>query len=237
MSMSGWHNGPLAGFDLETTSADPETARIVTAAIVTRGTGADLDAAWLADPGVEIPPEASAIHGVTTEKARELGLPAAQAVSEIASTLTAVMAQGVPVVVFNAPYDLTVLDRETRRHGIIPFSETGLGTVIDPLVLDKHLDRYRRGSRTLGAACQHYGVTLESAHDSGGDALAAMRLAWKLAIRFPQIAAMNLPDLHALQVTAKAAQAASFQDYLRRQGSAEIVDASWPARPYAEAVL
>ena len=46
----------LVGFDLETTSADPRTARIVTAAVVpARGQALT----WLADPGVPIPAEAT----------------------------------------------------------------------------------------------------------------------------------------------------------------------------------
>jgi DNA polymerase-3 subunit epsilon len=123
------------------------------------------------------------------------------------------------------------VDRETRRHSLTPFSEVfcqNAGVVIDPLVLDKHLDTYRRGSRTLAAACAHYGVTLDGAHEASADALGAMRVAWKIAMRYPAIAAMPPGELHELQVKAKAAQSASFQAYLRRRGSGEVVDGSWP---------
>ena len=62
----------LGVFDLETTGVDVEMARIVTACIAVL----DADGAvvqrwdWLADPGVEIPEAASAVHGITTERAR-----------------------------------------------------------------------------------------------------------------------------------------------------------------------
>jgi DNA polymerase-3 subunit epsilon len=150
------------------------------------------------------------------------------------------MADDIPLVIFNAPYDLTVLDRETRRYDLEPFGDIlgrwlarGLCGVVDPFVLDKHVDRYRKGKRTLEAACGHYKVTLDGAHQSSADAIAAMRVAWRIASRYPVIAGMELPELHELQTGAKAEQAASFQEYLRRQGNDEVVDTSWPLKPLA----
>ena len=233
--MTSWHEGPLCGLDFETTGKDAETARIVTAALIWRGTHDDGDAAWLVNPGVEIPGEAAKIHGITTEKAQAEGMDAATAVRDVCQRLEKAMAQGWPLVIYNAPYDLTVLDRETRRHGLTPFAEafgSHTGMVIDPFVLDKHVDPYRRGKRTLTATCGHYGVTLDGAHEAGADAIAAMRVAWKIARAYPDIATTPLGDLHELQVKAKAEQAASFQDYLRKQGNDEVVDGSWPFRAY-----
>ena len=227
--MTGWHEGPLAGFDLETTSPDPETARIVTAAVVHwTGSGVAAASTWLVNPGVEIPAEATAVHGVTNEMVQAKGVEPHVASYEISALLAgSVLLSGVPLVIYNAPYDLTVLDRETRRYGQAPFSDvlTGCtGCVVDPFVLDKHLDRYRKGKRTLTASCEHYRVKLDGAHDASYDALAAMRLAWKIAAVNPVVAKMTLTELHDLQVAAKAEQAASFQDYLRKQGSAEVVE-------------
>jgi DNA polymerase-3 subunit epsilon len=42
--------------------------------------------------------------------------------------------------------------------------------VVDPLVIDKWLDRYRKGSRKLEAICAHYGAVLDEAHDADFDA-------------------------------------------------------------------
>jgi DNA polymerase III subunit epsilon len=235
--MTGWHPGPLVGFDLETTGPDPETARIVTAAIVIwNGAGVTAQSTFLVNPGVEIPAEATAVHGITTEVAREKGIDAARAAYEVSAKLASVILDGAPLVAYNAPYDLTVLDRETRRHGTEPFGDVFSGCsgcVIDPLVLDKHLDPYRKGKRTLTAACEHYGVRLDGAHDAASDAIAAMRLAWKIGAANPSLAALSPVALHDLQVKAKASQAASFQEYLRRQGSTEVIDGSWPMRAWA----
>ena len=234
--MSGWHEGPLAGFDLETTSADPETARIVTAAIVVRGEGrAPETLTWLVNPGIDIPAEATAVHGITTERAQAEGMDPVRAAEEISCKLAGLVLDGLPLVIYNAPYDLTVLDREGRRNGIAPFGDVlngCAGTIIDPFVLDKYVDQYRKGKRTLSAACDFYKVTLDGAHDSSFDALAAMRVAWKIAVTYPSIATMTLTGLHDLQEKAKAEQAASFQDYLRRQGKDEVIDGAWPYKPF-----
>ena len=158
-----WWEGPLVGFDLETTGPDPDTARIVTACIVE---GNDVHE-WLVDPGVEIPAGATAVHGVTTEQARAEGVPADAAVLLILQTLRMYQDAGHPLVAFNASFDFTVLDREARRHGLDPLQPA---PVVDPFVLDKQLDRYRKGSRKLVDVAAHYGVNLVDAHTADADA-------------------------------------------------------------------
>ena len=228
-----WHEGPLAGFDTETTSVDVEEARIVTAALLHREPGHEgcqHDREWLVNPGVDIPESATAIHGITTEHARNFGTPAVQAIEDIVFMVVGAVANGCALVVYNAPYDLTLLDRECRRYEVAP-PELGDCLVIDPLVLDKYLDPYRRGKRTLEAVAAHYCVPFDgAAHDAAADALAAMRLAWKMARIFPAIRDLTAENLMALQVKAKAEQSASLQRYFRSRGNDEVVDPSWPIR-------
>ncbi|GAA1466636.1 exonuclease domain-containing protein [Nocardiopsis exhalans] len=229
-----WHTRPMAAFDIETTGLDVEGDRIVTAALwrIDPARGAKEVTTWLADPGIEIPAEAAEIHGVTTEQARAEGRPAAEVVTEIAAALEAVTADGMPVVVYNAPYDLTLLDREIALHR--PGAPLGAQPlVVDPFVLDKHVDTYRRGSRKLVDVCAHYDVPLaqEEAHGAAADALAAARLAWRIAAAHPEIAEMSAEDLHRAQVKWKAEQSASFQEYLRRRNPEAVVDGTWPLIP------
>ena len=100
--------------------------------------------------------------------------------------------RGLPIVAYNAAYDLTLLEREAARYGIAPLP--GPGPVIDPLVIDKAVDRYRRGKRTLTAAAEHYGVALPNAHDAGADAVAAGRVAQAIARAYPELAASRSPS-------------------------------------------
>jgi DNA polymerase-3 subunit epsilon len=220
----------MCAFDLETTSPDPEEARIVTACVALVGGGEPTRATqWLVAPQVPIPSEATAIHGVTTEHAAEHGEPPHVAVPRIAAALTDAWSHGIPVVAFNASYDLTVLERELGRLGEPPLF--GIGPVIDPYVMDREVDRYRKGSRTLTAAAAHYRVTLDAAHDATHDAVAAARVAWRIAVLHPQIAAMDLAVLHDRQAAWHATRQADFADYLRRQGKpADDVCGEWPIR-------
>lgn len=55
--------------------------------------------------------------------------------------------------------------------------------VIDIYVLDKALDRYRRGSRKLAVMAENYRVAMgdAGAHDAGADVIASLRIAWRIA--------------------------------------------------------
>ena len=233
--MTSWGDR-LGVFDLETTGVDVDTSRIVSACIAVLDQDGRVVSRWdwLADPGVEIPEGASAVHGITTERARAEGRPATVVVAEIAQTLRVLFDSGIPVTVYNAPYDLTLLDRECRRHGLSGLD--GTMPVIDPLVIDKAVDRYRKGKRTLEVTAELYQVPLDDAHDAGADAIAAGRVALALLRRYPDDLDIGLSDLHGRQEVWHAEQAASFQDYLRskRGDDSYVADPSWPVKPVGD---
>jgi DNA polymerase-3 subunit epsilon len=230
-----WHLGRLAGFDTETTGVDVEQDRIVTACIVeVGGQTPPLTANWLINPGVDIPEQASAVHGITTEKAKTEGQDAAEGIAELVAGLTQVVLAGTPLVIMNAPFDLTILDREARRYGVQPLSDV-VGDelrVVDPRVIDKRLDMYRPGKRTLTDLCRHYDVKLDGAHSADADAIATCRVAWRLGQKYPKLAALRLEELHAQQAEWHAAWAADFQAHLRGKGQTDaVIDGTWPLRP------
>lgn len=131
--------------------------------------------------------------------------------------------------------DLTLLTAELARHGLPSLADrlggAQTGPVVDPLTIDRAVDRYRRGKRTLEAVCGVYGVTLDDAHDAGADALAAVQVARAIAERHPDVAALTPADLHDRQGTWHARWARDFQSYLRRQGTPDaVIDTAWPLR-------
>jgi DNA polymerase III subunit epsilon len=232
-STSTWDTRPRAAFDLETTGRNSRAARIVTASV----TVVDADGSvikeheWLADPGVEIPAEASEVHGVTTERARQEGRPAAEVTRELASVLQALFDDGVPVIAFNASYDFTVLAAESARYGIPQLHRF---PVLDPYVMNKQVDRYRKGKRTLTALCEEYDINLDNAHTSAADALATLRMLDAMAGKFPKLR-MAAGQLHQLQVGWAASQAADFQTYLRKTKPAAVIEGEWPVLPPEDA--
>lgn len=236
-----WHVRRLAAFDIETTGVDCDADRVVTAAVsVVHGGRAAEHRGWLVNPGVAIPGGATAVHGITTERARRDGGSSAAAIHEITGALAEQIRSGVPVVAFNARFDLTLLDREARRHGVQPLVDRVGGPagllVVDPYILDKHFDGARIGKRTLGAVCAHYRVPLTQAHAAGADALAAARVAWRMGQAFPELRALELQALHGLQVRWAAEQAARQQAQLREEGSGETVPTAWPLVPVPTAL-
>ncbi|MFD8213124.1 exonuclease domain-containing protein [Streptomyces sp. NPDC059697] len=234
-----WISESMVAFDLETTGTDIEMDRIVTAALVRLDPDGNPteERTWLVDPGILIPAQAIAIHGITTEHARTHGAPTASVITEITQAITEVLNSGTALVVMNARYDLSLLDRECRRHNVTPLTERMEETpspVIDPLVLDKHADQYRKGRRNLQALCAHYGVPLDDAHNAAADAAAAARTARRLGEKYSSIGSLPLADLHDLQVRAAAEQAASLQRYLRRTSDATAyVEPAWPIIPFS----
>ncbi|WP_327671888.1 MULTISPECIES: 3'-5' exonuclease [unclassified Streptomyces] len=233
-----WYTGRLCGFDLETTGIDVEADRIVTACVVQCGEGHDTaSGTWMADPGIEIPDEAAKVHGITTERARAEGRPAAEVVEQVVAALAEVVLAGTPVVAMNAVFDLTILDREARRHGVQPLVDI-VGDqlrVVDPRVLDKAVDKYRRGGRKLEDLCRTYEVRLDGAHSADADAIAACRVAWRIASGTTSIGGASLDELHRWQVEWAAEQAASLADYFRRTPGKETwadgVRTEWPLIP------
>jgi DNA polymerase-3 subunit epsilon len=228
----GWHSGVIGSYDCETTGRDPLTARLVSAAFVTSD-GGRRD--FLVDPGVEIPADTTAVHGITTEYAREHGSDPVQALEQIAELLAAHLSGGLPLVVFNAPYDLTLLEVELDRHGLRSLlARVGaIEPVIDPLVIDKAVDRFRKGKRNLESQCAHYGVQIEGAHDAAVDAIAAMEVAKALAERYPDIGQASPIELHRRQEQWKAASEADFAAYRERRGEAYQAEPGWPVRERA----
>lgn len=218
-------------FDLETTGVDVTVDRIVTAhvGVIDRHGRQVASRDWLADPGIPIPDGAAAVHGISTAHAREHGRPAREVVAEVTETLAMLFAQGLPIVAYNASYDFSLLAHEARRLGLPELHAPQ--PVIDPLVIDKAHDRYRRGKRTLSVVAEHYAVPLDAAHEASADAIAAGRIALALAREFP------LPDtaaeLHAQQIGWARDQAASLTEYFIKIGRLDpddALDGNWPLR-------
>ncbi|WP_300266005.1 exonuclease domain-containing protein [Microbacterium sp.] len=218
-------------FDLETTGVDVTSDRIVTAHVgVLDAKGRQIAArSWVADPGISIPDAAAAVHGITTEHARSNGRAAREVVAEVTDSLRALLAQGMPVVAYNASYDFSLLTHECLRHGIRPLESPG--PIIDPLVIDKAVDRYRKGKRTLEVVASHYQVPLDGAHEAAADAIAAGRVALAIARNYPLAATAD--ELHTQQISWARAQAESLTEYFIRIGrldAEESLDGAWPVR-------
>lgn len=150
-----WHDEHWISVDTETTGTNAFEDRIVTAAVVHLKPGhRPRSLTWVIDPGVPIPDEAAQVHGWTTERIanhrdhRGPAMQPDQALFEIAGQVALAITQGVPVIVFNAAYDLSIIEAECARHDVPTLTSRvgpkGIRGVVDPIVLEKQYDPYRK---------------------------------------------------------------------------------------------
>jgi DNA polymerase-3 subunit epsilon len=225
-----WHNGRLLGFDLETTGIDTSRDFPVQVALVwAEADGTNWTDTWLVDPGCVIPDEAIAIHGITTERARSDGCSLGEAAERIHSAFRRAARAGVPVVAMNASFDVTIAE---CLFATFRLPALAWHTLLDPLVMDRHVDRYREGKRRLDALCQHYRIPLERPHDAECDAGAAVALARRIGSRYPECGELSPEELTILQATWHEEWATEHDLWCRGQGLPGLADPefSWPCR-------
>jgi DNA polymerase III subunit epsilon len=222
-------------WDTETTSTNPTEARIVTAALVGRGgKSPERVQTWLINPGVPIPPETTAIHGIDDDRAQAEGQDPKAALEEIAELMARAIRYGMPLVAFNTAYDWSVLHYELVRHGLPTMADRLDGppySLLDALVLDKQADRYRKGSRKLQAVAAHYGVHLENWHDAEADAIAALGITDALFERNPRLAAYESQRLFLAQQAWREEQQQGLQAHLRKSKPEAYCAPEWPLVP------
>lgn len=243
-----WVQRPWVGFDTETTGVNPRRDHIVTAAAVELvNPRVDpprfISHTWLSQPAGAIPPAATQIHGITTDYARRNGSPRAQVITEICRHLESLGRAGAVLVVFNAGFDIPLLREEARRAGAscprwygsevqaeddLANAQQSPSLVVDPLVLDRALDRFRRGKRTLADLARHYNVDLpEDTHQADVDARLTLLILRAMVNRFPGLDAMTDTELHSFQVRQHALWAQDFEVFLRSKGRQSTVSRQW----------
>lgn len=180
----------------------------------------------LCNPGVPIPEGASAVHGITDEMV--VGAPStAEVVGRLLECLRGIHALGWPLLIYNAPYDWPLLHAEAARAGV-GVEEIPPLPLVDPLVLDRGLDRFRKGSRKLADTARHYGVELSDAHDAFADAAAAAGLLRAMVRRYPELQQMGFAALQDVQRDMYRAWTESFNEYRAKRGQEPIEEVGWP---------
>jgi DNA polymerase III subunit epsilon len=172
-----WHELDVALLDVETTGRDASVDRVVELGIVV-GRHGEVVARynWLIHPGMPIPAEVSAIHGITDEMVADK--PRFEAVaSEIAQAL-----RGCIPAAYNALFDRAFLMSEFARAKADGAGVPALSREVewvDPLVWARDIQSEEK-SRALGDVAARLGVQLSQAHRASDDAEAALRVMFAL---------------------------------------------------------
>ena len=215
-----WLDPGFIAFDTETTGVDPEQDRIVTAAMVRFHRGEPIEEReWLLKLDIPIPPASTEVHGITNEQSQAHGQDEPQALNEIHQQLTA---NALPIVAFNATFDIAMLNANLARHGITPI--TGI-PIICPYVLDKQFDKYVKGrnQRRLMPTIQRYGLDLneEDWHGATADARITGQLLLAQMNRYDALVAYAPDQLSADIATWRDKQEADFQAWLAAKKAQE----------------
>ena len=186
-----WHDIPIALLDVETTGRDASVDRVVEIGIVVARHGiVTARYNWLLNPGIPIPAEVSAIHGIKDEDVKDS--PRFEAIAhEVAAALS-----GCVPAAYNAAFDRAFLVSEfgrTASHAPTPAPADGAPAPtalapalrkdvewVDPLVWAREIQQGEK-SRALGEVAARLGVKLENAHRASDDAEAAMLVLYSLA--------------------------------------------------------
>lgn len=150
---------PICFFDLETTGVDVVKDRIVEIAILKVFPNGNKESkTWLVNPGMPIPPQTTAIHGITDEKVANEPL-----FSELAPQVHA-MIKDSDLGGFNSDrFDIPLLVEELLRAGI----DFEMGNRVS---VDVQTIFHKKEERTLSAAYKFYcNEILENAHSAEAD--------------------------------------------------------------------
>ncbi len=214
-----WLDPGFLAFDTETTGTDPASDRIVTAAVVHFSNSEPVtEREWLLKLDIPIPQASTDVHGITNEHSRAHGQDEHEALTEIHQHITT---SGLPIVAFNATFDINMLNANLGRHGIEPITSN---PIICPYVLDKQFDKYVKGrnQRRLMPTIQRYGLDLDE--DSWHGATADATITGHLFL----VEMKNYDALHELTAEQLSANIATWRDQQDKEFQA------WLARKKAE---
>lgn len=153
-------------FDVESTGVDADNDRIITCFLRARdGDKVIFQRNWVINPGVEVPKEASDVHGMTTEWVQENGrTDVSLAIYEIVREILMWGLKGHVVCGFNHAFDLAMLEAEENRTGTeypqLVIHRRSL-RFIDPAIFSRVFDKYVKGGHKLITVAQRNGIQVE----------------------------------------------------------------------------
>ena len=227
----------LLGFDTETTGVAAGRDAIVSASLVLRnpalGYDGDVIGEWIINPHRPMSPGASRVNGFTDEYLAEHGEEPTQAIESIASIIATAQSKSIPLLAYNAPFDVHMLNGDIRRWDLQPLAGRLNGPaesdspllVVDPLVIDRKVSR-RKGRRTLTDTTFYYGVDPHGDfHNATADTVASVDLIAPMATLYPQVGHLAIGKLMDWQRTAYTDWREDFNRWLASRGKRPVTEA------------
>lgn len=170
-------NRPLCFFDLETTGIDVARDRIVEISIVkVYPNGNQESRTWLVNPTIPIPPQATAVHGISNEKVAQ-----EPTFKELAPQIHT-MIKDSDLAGYNSDrFDIPLLAEELLRAEV-DFD------MKNRVAVDVQTIFHKKEERTLSAAYRFYcNQTLDNAHSAEADTKATFEILKAQLDRYPDL--------------------------------------------------
>ena len=168
---------PIIFFDLETTGIDTARDRIVEISMIKiMPDGEEITRTRRLNPGMPIPPEATAVHGITDDDVKDC-----PTFAQVAKSLEQFI-RGCDFGGFNSNrFDLPVLVEEFLRAGVnVDFKNRNF--------VDVQNIFHKMEQRTLSAAYKFYcGKELDNAHSAEADTMATYEVLQSQLDRYPEL--------------------------------------------------
>lgn len=214
-----WDSVPTTWLDTETTGIRPGADRAVQVGLARFEDGACVASlASEINPGMPIPPEATAIHGITDEMVR-----CAPTIDEFFSDSRATeLLDGAQPGAYNASFDRAILPAN-----VLPQLDHDWPW-LDAMSMVRAVDRWEPGKwrHRLAVSAARHGVALPQAHSAGADARASGELFYLIvpklagcdeARRLPPASRMTLGHLLCWQKIAESREWYRFHSWLAAQ--------------------
>jgi DNA polymerase III subunit epsilon len=168
---------PICFFDLETTGIEVSKDRIVEISIFKVFPNGNKESkTWLVNPEMPIPPQSTAIHGITNEKVAY-----EPTFNTLASQVHA-MIKDSDLAGFNSDrFDIPLLAEELLRAGVDFDMKSRVSVDVQTIF-------HKMEERTLSAALKFYcGQSLENAHSAEADTMATYEILKAQLDRYPEL--------------------------------------------------
>ena len=168
---------PICFFDLETTGVDVGKDRIVEISIFKVFPNGNKESkTWLVNPTIPIPPQTTAVHGITNEKVAN-----EPTFAELSSQIYN-MIKDSDLAGYNSDrFDIPLLAEEMLRAGVDFDMKNRFSVDVQTIF-------HKKEERTLSAALKFYcGKTLENAHTAEADTMATYEILLGQLEKYPDL--------------------------------------------------
>jgi DNA polymerase-3 subunit epsilon len=149
----------------------------------------------------------------------------------IADEIASAQNVGIPLVVFNAGFDIPLLESELQRYSLPSLSSRISAdsiNVLDPMILDIVMNPYRKGRRNLDTLITVYKIgSSGSLHSAEVDSVYTLKVLDSILSENPILLNKTNSEINSLQRTGYENWAKGLNEYRLRIGKVPSMSTKW----------